>query len=47
MRWVSSTICSPIRDPLPVAAILMEPVQGEGGYVVPPTRFVKIAPRDL
>ena len=30
-----------IRDPGSVAAILMEPVQGEGGYVVPPTRFVK------
>ncbi|PKQ30788.1 MAG: aspartate aminotransferase family protein [Actinobacteria bacterium HGW-Actinobacteria-2] len=29
------------RAPQSVAAILMEPIQGEGGYVVPPTRFVQ------
>lgn len=28
-------------DPYSVAAIIMEPVQGEGGYVVPPVEFVK------
>jgi 4-aminobutyrate aminotransferase len=28
-------------DPSNVAAVLMEPVMGEGGYVVPPKKFVK------
>ncbi|MDD3225880.1 MAG: aminotransferase class III-fold pyridoxal phosphate-dependent enzyme, partial [Clostridium sp.] len=28
-------------DPYSVAAIIMEPIQGEGGYVVPPVEFVK------
>ena len=28
-------------DPSMVAAILMEPVQGEGGYIVPPAGFVR------
>lgn len=28
-------------DPSNVAAVLMEPVMGEGGYVVPPKRFVQ------
>ncbi|MFD2616217.1 aspartate aminotransferase family protein [Terrilactibacillus laevilacticus] len=32
--------------PEKVAAILMEPVQGEGGYIVPPVQFVQ-AVRDL
>ncbi|MDR1512431.1 MAG: aspartate aminotransferase family protein [Propionibacteriaceae bacterium] len=29
-----------VRDPETVAAIVMEPVQGEGGYIVPPVEFV-------
>lgn len=29
-----------VRNPESVAAILMEPVQGEGGYVVPPQKYV-------
>jgi 4-aminobutyrate aminotransferase len=28
-------------DPYSVAAIIMEPVQGEGGYIVPPEKFVE------
>ena len=28
-------------DPEMVAAIIMEPVQGEGGYIVPPKEFVQ------
>lgn len=30
-------------DPYSVAAMIMEPVQGEGGYVVPPKEFVQYA----
>lgn len=30
-----------IIDPYSVAAIIMEPIQGEGGYIVPPEEFVK------
>ena len=30
-----------IVDPSMVAAIMMEPVQGEGGYVVPPVEWLK------
>lgn len=33
-------------DPYSVAAILMEPVQGEGGYVVPPREWVRYV-RDI
>lgn len=32
-----------IIDPYSVAAIIMEPVQGEGGYIVPPKSFLKYA----
>lgn len=32
-----------IIDPYSVAAIIMEPVQGEGGYIVPPKSFVQYA----
>lgn len=28
-------------DPYSIAAVIMEPVQGEGGYVVPPVEFVQ------
>lgn len=30
-----------IIDPFSVAAIIMEPIQGEGGYIVPPKEFVQ------
>lgn len=30
-----------IIDPHSVAAIIMEPIQGEGGYIVPPKEFMK------
>ncbi|BCN31365.1 aspartate aminotransferase family protein [Anaeromicropila herbilytica] len=30
-----------IIDPYSVAAIIMEPIQGEGGYIVPPKEFVQ------
>ncbi|MCS7094966.1 MAG: aspartate aminotransferase family protein [Thaumarchaeota archaeon] len=36
-RWVFGTQVSPDR----VAAVLFEPVQGEGGFVVPPAEYVR------
>lgn len=30
-----------IIDPYSVAAIIMEPIQGEGGYIVPPKEFIQ------
>lgn len=30
-----------IIDPCSVAAVIMEPIQGEGGYIVPPVEFVR------
>ncbi len=35
------TLFSQLVDPSMVAAIIMEPIQGEGGYIVPPVEFVK------
>ncbi|MBC7121619.1 MAG: aminotransferase class III-fold pyridoxal phosphate-dependent enzyme, partial [Candidatus Methanosuratus sp.] len=35
-----------VTAPSDVAAILIEPVQGEGGYIVPPVRYIK-ALKDL
>lgn len=35
------TIFSKLVDPECVAAIIMEPVQGEGGYIVPPKEFLE------
>ncbi|MDD5703669.1 MAG: aminotransferase class III-fold pyridoxal phosphate-dependent enzyme, partial [Dehalococcoidales bacterium] len=31
-----------VTAPSDVAAILIEPVQGEGGYIVPPVRYIKV-----
>lgn len=35
------SLFSQLVDPSMVAAIIMEPIQGEGGYIVPPEDFVK------
>ncbi len=32
-------------DPYSVAAVIMEPIQGEGGYIVPPAEFVRFMRR--
>lgn len=40
------TIFDTIVDPYSVAGIIMEPEQGEGGYIVPPKEFVQFM-RDL
>ncbi len=39
VRWIEDTILGTILPPEEVAAIVVEPVQGEGGYVVPPRKF--------
>ncbi len=37
--WVEDTIFRTIVPPEEVAAIFVEPIQGEGGYIVPPPEF--------
>lgn len=39
--WIQDNIFAKEADPNEVAAIVVEPVQGEGGYVVPPKRFLQ------
>jgi 4-aminobutyrate aminotransferase len=36
-----------VLPPAETAAVFMEPVQGEGGYVIPPKEFVRIVARDV
>ena len=36
-----------MTEPGDVAAIFVEPVQGEGGYIVPAARLARRAPRPL
>lgn len=38
-RWVEETLFRTTIPPEEVAAIIVEPIQGEGGYIVPPPEF--------
>jgi 4-aminobutyrate aminotransferase len=39
VRWIEDTLFRTVMSPEEVAAIFVEPIQGEGGYVVPPLEF--------
>lgn len=41
VRWVEDTLFRTTIPPEEVAAIIVEPIQGEGGYIVPPPEFHK------
>lgn len=40
VEWIRDRLFTTIASPKEVAAILVEPVQGEGGYIVPPPKFL-------
>lgn len=39
VKWIGETLFGTILPAEEVAAIVLEPVQGEGGYIVPPQKF--------
>ncbi|MFH2218123.1 MAG: acetyl ornithine aminotransferase family protein [Pseudomonadota bacterium] len=39
VQWVEDTLFRTTLPPEEVAAIILEPIQGEGGYIVPPPEF--------
>lgn len=46
VKYIDETIFKKVIPPEEVAAMFVEPIQGEGGYVVPPKKFIR-ALRDL
>ena len=40
LRWIREVVFRHLVSPEEVAAIFVEPIQGEGGYIVPPKRFL-------
>ena len=41
MAWIEDYVFAKKADPNEIAAVFFEPILGEGGYVVPPKKFVK------
>src|SRR5438132_8885288 len=41
LNWIENRVCKTTTPPEEVAAIVVEPVQGEGGYVPAPAGFLK------
>jgi 4-aminobutyrate aminotransferase len=39
VRWIEDTLFRTIIPPEEVAAVFVEPIQGEGGYIIPPPEF--------
>jgi len=40
LHWIREVVFRHLVDPEEVAAIFVEPIQGEGGYIIPPPEFL-------
>lgn len=41
VEWMERVLCDSVMSPEEIAAVFVEPIQGEGGYIVPPCEFHK------